>query len=60
MATKQCRDFMTNMQTNMDANYPEILRYAMIINAPKVFAIIFNMLKPIIPKATLEKIDIFG
>lgn len=60
MATKQCREFMARMQKSFDENYPEVLRYAMIVNAPKVFSVIFNLLKPVIPKATLEKIDIFG
>ncbi len=55
-----CRDFMTNLQTNMDSNYPEILKYLMIINTPKVFSVIFNLFKPIMPKATLDKLEIFG
>jgi len=50
------------IETNkmIDANYPEVLKHAIVINAPKIFAILFAMLKPIIPKHTLEKCEIYG
>lgn len=51
---------MVKMQVVMDNHYPELLRYAIIVNAPKIFSVLFAMLKPFIPKATLEKIDIYG
>jgi hypothetical protein len=60
MASRASREFMQKMQQEMDAHYPELLRYAMIVNAPKIFAILFNIMKPFIPKQTLEKIDIYG
>jgi hypothetical protein len=60
MATKMCRDFIIRLHANMDSNYPEILRYLMIINAPRVFTLVFNLIKPLIPKATLDKMEIFG
>lgn len=60
LTSRLCREFMIKMQTSLDANYPELLRYALVINAPKIFHIIFNVLKPFIPKQTLEKVDIYG
>lgn len=60
MASRTAREFMITMNQMMDANYPELLRYAMIVNAPKIFALLFAMLKPFIPKNTLDKIEIFG
>lgn len=60
LTSRLCREFLIRMQTALDANYPELLRYALVINAPKIFHIIFNVLKPFIPKQTLEKVDIYG
>ncbi|CAL8141437.1 unnamed protein product [Orchesella dallaii] len=60
LTSKQCRDFMVKMQICVDSNYPELLHYCMVINAPKIFHILFSVLKPFIPKQTLEKVDIFG
>lgn len=51
---------MTGTQAVMDANYPELLRLCMIVNAPKVFELIYNILKPLLPKSTSDKIDIYG
>jgi hypothetical protein len=47
-------------QKIMEANYPEMLRSMLIINAPKIFAMAFNLVKPVLPKETLEKMDIYG
>jgi hypothetical protein len=51
---------MNEMQGMMDSHYPEILKNVMIVNAPRAFAVLFAMLKPFIPKHTLDKIDVFG
>ncbi|XP_031638841.1 SEC14-like protein 2 [Contarinia nasturtii] len=42
-----------------EANYPEILKYCYIINVPKVFAIVFNIVKRFLDEYTLGKILIF-
>ncbi|ODM94273.1 SEC14-like protein 2 [Orchesella cincta] len=55
LTSKACRDFMVKMQTTVD-----IMIQSMVINAPKIFHILFSVLKPFIPKQTLEKVDIYG
>lgn len=42
-----------------EANYPEILKCCYIINAPKVFAFGFNIVKKFLDEYTLSKIMIF-
>ncbi|XP_046633880.1 SEC14-like protein 2 isoform X4 [Daphnia pulicaria] len=43
-----------------EANYPESLRRVFIVNAPKVFTFVFNMVKPFLHPVTLDKISVFG
>ncbi|XP_046633859.1 SEC14-like protein 2 [Daphnia pulicaria] len=43
-----------------ESNYPENLRKTIIINAPKIFTLVFNMVKPFLHPVTLDKISIFG
>lgn len=42
-----------------EANYPEILKCCYIINAPRVFAFGFNIVKKFLDEYTLSKIMIF-
>jgi len=42
-----------------EANFPEILKHAFVINAPKVFHILFALIKPIMHSRTLSKVQIF-
>jgi len=60
LASSQTREMMTRMQVMFDSNYPEVVRHASMINAPKIFSVIFNLLKPFIAKATLDKVSIYG
>ena len=60
IATSECREANKPMQQMLDANYPEVVKYICMVNAPKIFALVFNMMKPLVPKATLEKVDIMG
>ncbi|XP_021966058.1 SEC14-like protein 3 [Folsomia candida] len=60
MSSKPCRELMAKVQQQTDSNYPELLRYAMVVNAPKIFATLLAMFKPFIAKSTLDKIDIYG
>lgn len=41
-------------------NYPEAVQTMMIINAPKVFTVVWSFLKPLLDKRTREKINILG
>ncbi|OXA55950.1 SEC14-like protein 3 [Folsomia candida] len=60
MSSKLCREYVIKMQQQMGNHYPELIRYVMIVNAAKIFVTLFSMLKVVIPKNTLEKIEIFG
>jgi len=51
---------MAQCQKMYDANYPEALRSIIIINAPRIFPILFNLFKPLMTKQTLEKVCVFG
>lgn len=42
-----------------EANYPEILKVCYVINAPKVFALAFNIIKRFLHEYTISKIKIF-
>jgi len=44
----------------MEANYPENLRRLFVINAPRLFTLLFNMVKPMLSQATIEKFRIYG
>jgi hypothetical protein len=41
-------------------NYPEILKQGFIINAPKIFQIAFNLVKPFMDEYTISKIHIYS
>lgn len=43
-----------------EGNYPELLRRVFIINAPKIFSVLFSMLKPFMHEKTRHKIQIFS
>jgi len=53
-------EMMMKIQKIFNDNYPEMFKKVLAVNAPKVFAIFFQVMKPIVPKATLDKIDIYG
>lgn len=41
-------------------NYPEILQEVFVVNAPSVFPLLWNILKPLLTQRTIDKIHIFG
>jgi len=43
-----------------EANYPEVLRRMFIVNAPKLFGILFNLVKPFLNGTTFSKIMFLG
>ncbi|XP_072144818.1 SEC14-like protein 2 isoform X2 [Dermacentor andersoni] len=43
-----------------EANYPEILEEAFVINAPSLFPVLWNIVKPLLSQRTISKINIFG
>ncbi|XP_046460797.1 SEC14-like protein 2 [Daphnia pulex] len=60
MAYKPFRDVGFEGIQISEANYPESLRRVFIVNAPKVFTFVFNMVKPFLHPVTLDKISVFG
>ena len=45
---------------NFEDNYPESLKAAIALNAPKIFTILFNLIKPLLTPRTLAKVQICG
>ncbi|OQR78522.1 SEC14 protein 2-like [Tropilaelaps mercedesae] len=43
-----------------ESNYPETLSNAVVINAPPIFNIFLNMIKPLLNGSTLAKVKIYG
>ncbi|CAG7815170.1 unnamed protein product [Allacma fusca] len=43
-----------------EANYPEVLKVAYVINAPRTFNYLFTLAKPLMNSRTLGKVQIFG
>ena len=58
--TKQSRNGTTQVQQMFDDNYPEVIKSVVVINAPKVFSFLFKLIKPMVSKATLDKVEILG
>jgi hypothetical protein len=44
----------------LEANYPEVLKQVFIVNAPWVFTMAYNFFKPILSKATIDKVQVQG
>jgi hypothetical protein len=44
----------------MEGMYPELLYRAFIINAPKIFSILYSLLLPFLDERTKNKIQVFG
>ncbi|XP_003745441.1 SEC14-like protein 2 [Galendromus occidentalis] len=49
-----------DLVSTYELNYPESLSHAFVINAPPIFSLFFNLLKPLLNGTTLSKVQIFG
>ncbi|CAG7784805.1 unnamed protein product [Allacma fusca] len=49
-----------NVMKIFEANYPETLKAAYVVNAPKIFEVLFAFFKPILTGHTLSKVKVFG
>ncbi|KAJ8918626.1 hypothetical protein NQ315_013132 [Exocentrus adspersus] len=58
-AWRPAAELVISLLQMYEANYPEILKACYIINAPRVFAIAFNVVKKFLNEYTLGKIQIF-
>lgn len=54
------REFLLETNNVFAENFPELLKSCIVINAPKVFTILWNMIRPFMNKATVEKVQIYG
>lgn len=57
---KPAFNLMRTLVNLYDNNYPELLKRAMLINAPKIFHVAFALLKPFIHENTQKKIVLYG
>ncbi|XP_065831358.1 SEC14-like protein 2 isoform X2 [Oscarella lobularis] len=53
-------DVMTEAFALMEANYPEVLKHVIVVNAPKIFPICFGIIKPLLSERTKQRIKILG
>ncbi|XP_061163292.1 SEC14-like protein 2 isoform X2 [Saccostrea echinata] len=53
-------DAYCEMLTMFEDHYPETLKYAIVINAPRFFPIAYNIVKPFLSEATAKKTIILG
>lgn len=60
IAWKPALDMIISLVTMYEDNYPEMLKKAYVVNAPKVYPFIFNMVKPFLSEETAKKIHVFG
>nr|XP_022342458.1 retinal-binding protein-like isoform X1 [Crassostrea virginica] len=44
----------------LEDNYPEMMRYLLIINAPKIFPLLYKICRPLISEDMKEKIHVIG
>ncbi|KAA3677878.1 uncharacterized protein DEA37_0008570 [Paragonimus westermani] len=51
---------VTESVTVLEANYPEVLGVCFVINAPPLFSKLYSFIKPLLSKATQEKIHILN
>lgn len=50
----------TELVRMYEDNYPEILQELFVVNAPSVFPLLWNIIKPLLTQRTIDKIHIFG
>lgn len=60
IASKAVLDFLTNLMAFFDNNYPERLKTAYVINAPRIFPMFWKIIRPFLCENTARKVRIFG
>eukprot|EP01136_Pigoraptor_vietnamica_P010380 Opistho-1_new@3353 len=43
-----------------ESNYPETLNYVLVVNAPRIFPVAYNLVKPFLAEATRSKVKVLG
>uniref|UniRef100_A0A0P6EZV9 Cral/trio domain-containing protein n=2 Tax=Daphnia magna TaxID=35525 RepID=A0A0P6EZV9_9CRUS len=57
---KPALDISFQMLQMNEANYPEFLRRVFVINAPKIYSILYSLSKPFMHEKTRNKVRIYG
>ncbi|CAG7824057.1 unnamed protein product [Allacma fusca] len=60
MTSKGTVDCIMEATRRLEANYPEILKASYTINTPKLFSVLFALVKPLLAQRTLDKVQIHG
>ncbi|CAG7732529.1 unnamed protein product [Allacma fusca] len=58
--SKQAVGFMMDSLRIFEARYPETMKAAYAVNAPKIFELLWTCLKPLLTQHTLSKCSIYG
>ncbi|XP_037520884.1 SEC14-like protein 2 [Rhipicephalus sanguineus] len=51
---------LTDVVRMYEDNFPEILEQAYLVNAPSLFPLLWNIIKPLLTQRTMSKVHIFG
>ncbi|XP_064461183.1 SEC14-like protein 2 [Ornithodoros turicata] len=60
IASKAVLDFITDLMSLFENNYPERLKAAYVVNAPRIFPMFWKIIRPFICENTAKKVRIFG
>ncbi|XP_040859523.1 putative SEC14-like protein 6 [Ochotona curzoniae] len=53
-------EFAQEFFSALEANYPEILKHIIVVRAPRLFPVAFNLIKPYMREETRQKVVILG
>jgi hypothetical protein len=59
-ASKDVIEVILAATQTYEANYPGFLKKAIVVNAPKIFTILWSLMKPLLSEATLSTVEIYG
>jgi len=59
-AAKEIIEVILATTQTYEANYPYFLKQAIVVNAPKIFTVLWSLMKPFLSEATLATVQIYG
>jgi len=59
-AAKEIIEVILSATQTFEANYPYFLKRAIVVNAPKIFTVLWSLMKPFLSEATLATVQIYG
>lgn len=60
IASKAVLDFLTDLMCTFEGHYPERLKKAFVINAPRIFPMFWRLVRPFLSEATANKLHLYG